>query len=75
MRASISPTCASSPGRAEARTRIGWFRSVDNIAHAFSIQYPEIAHELARPFLLELIGPARIVDLSKQGHHAVLEQR
>jgi hypothetical protein len=41
-------------GRAEAHTRIGWFRSVDNIAHAFSIQYAE------------LIGPARIVDLSKQ---------
>ena len=58
-------------GEAEAHTRIGWFRSVNNIAHAFSTQsfVAEIAHELGRDpkdFLLELIGPARIVDLSKQ---------
>jgi isoquinoline 1-oxidoreductase beta subunit len=58
-------------GDAEAHTRIGWFRSVNNIAHAFSIQsfVAEIAQELGRDpkdFLLELIGPARTVDLSKQ---------
>ena len=44
---------------------------MNNIAHAFSTQsfVAEIAHELGRDpkdFLLELIGPARIVDLSKQ---------
>jgi isoquinoline 1-oxidoreductase beta subunit len=58
-------------GEAEAHTRIGWFRSVNNIAHAFSIQsfVAEIAHELGRDpkdFLLEMIGPARTVDLTKQ---------
>ncbi len=65
------PNVRVESGEAEAHTRIGWFRSVNNIAHAFSIQsfVAEIAHELGRDpkdFLLELIGPARIVDLSKQ---------
>ena len=53
-----------------ARTRIGWFRSVSNIPHAFAVQsmVAEIAHETGRDpkdVLLELIGPARTVDLSK----------
>jgi isoquinoline 1-oxidoreductase beta subunit len=55
---------------AAAHTRIGWFRSVSNVPHAFAVQsmVAEIAHELGRDpkdVLLELIGPARIVDLSK----------
>jgi isoquinoline 1-oxidoreductase beta subunit len=55
---------------AAAHTRIGWFRSVSNVPHAFAIQsmVAEIAHELGRDpkdMLLELIGPARIVDLGK----------
>ena len=55
-------------GEAEAHTRIGWFRSVSNIPHAFAIQ--SFAGELAaaagkdqRTFLLDLIGPPRIVDV------------
>ncbi len=53
---------------AAAHTRIGWFRSVSNIPHAFAVQtmVAEIAHELGRDpkdMLLELIGPARLVDL------------
>jgi len=65
------PNLRIESGEAEAHTRIGWFRSVNNVAHAFSIQsfVAEIAQELGRDpkdFLLELIGPARIVDLSKQ---------
>ena len=65
------PNLRIESGEAEAHTRIGWFRSVNNIAHAFSIQsfVAEIAQELGRDpkdFLLELIGPSRIVDLSKQ---------
>ncbi len=55
---------------AAAHTRIGWFRSVSNIPHAFAVQsmVAEIAHATGRDpkdMLLELIGPARIVDLSK----------
>ncbi len=47
--------------------RVGWFRSVNNVAHAWAIQsfVAEIAHQLGRDpkdMLLELIGPARIVD-------------
>ncbi len=53
-----------------ARTRIGWFRSVSNIPHAFATQsmVAEIAHTTGRDpkdVLLDLIGPARIVDLTK----------
>jgi isoquinoline 1-oxidoreductase subunit beta len=58
-------------GEAAAHTRIGWFRSVNNVAHAFSIQsfVAELAHELGRDpkdFLLEMIGPPRIVDPRKE---------
>ncbi len=52
---------------AAAHTRIGWFRSVSNVPHAFAIQafVAELAHAAGRDpkdFLLELIGPARKVD-------------
>jgi isoquinoline 1-oxidoreductase beta subunit len=55
---------------AAAHTRIGWFRSVSNVPHAFAVQtmVAEIAQALGRDqkdMLLELIGPARIVDLDK----------
>jgi isoquinoline 1-oxidoreductase beta subunit len=65
------PNLRIESGEAEAHTRIGWFRAVNNVSHSFSIQsfVAEMAHELGRDpkdFLLELIGPARIVDLSKQ---------
>lgn len=47
-----------------AHTRIGWFRSVSNIPHAFAVQsfVAELAHRSGRDpkdYLLELIGPAR----------------
>jgi isoquinoline 1-oxidoreductase subunit beta len=53
-------------GEAEAHTRIGWFRSVSNIPHAFAIQsfVAELAHAASRDpkdMLLELLGPARNV--------------
>jgi isoquinoline 1-oxidoreductase subunit beta len=57
-------------GEAEAHTRIGWFRSVSNIPHAFAVQSfaAELAHAADRDpkdMLLELIGPPRIVDPRK----------
>jgi isoquinoline 1-oxidoreductase beta subunit len=52
---------------AEAHTRIGWFRSVSNIPHAFAIQsfVAELAATAGRDhkdFLLDLIGPSRLID-------------
>jgi isoquinoline 1-oxidoreductase subunit beta len=52
---------------AQAHARIGWYRSVSNIPHAFAIQsfIAELAAELGRDpkdYLLELIGPARRID-------------
>jgi len=57
-------------GEAPAHTRIGWYRSVSNISHAFAIQ--SFAGELAaaagrdqKDYLLDLIGPPRLVEVSK----------
>ncbi|MGK0545995.1 molybdopterin cofactor-binding domain-containing protein [Halomonas cupida] len=54
-------------GEAPAHKRIGWFRSVVNLPHAFAIQ--SFVAELAasagrdhRDYLLELLGPARQID-------------
>jgi isoquinoline 1-oxidoreductase beta subunit len=54
---------------AAAHTRIGWFRSVSNVPHAFAVQ--SFVAELAaaagrdhRDYLLDLIGPARRIDPS-----------
>lgn len=52
---------------AAAHTRVGWFRSVSNIPHAFAIQsfVAELAASLGRDpkdYLLELIGPPRLID-------------
>ncbi len=52
---------------AVAHTRIGWFRSVSNVPHAFAVQ--SFVAELAaaagkdhRDFLLDLIGAPRLID-------------
>ena len=57
---------------AAAHVRIGWFRSVSNIPHAFAIQsfVAELAHEAGRDpkdYLLDLIGPARTIDPTSIG--------
>jgi isoquinoline 1-oxidoreductase beta subunit len=49
-----------------AHTRIGWFRSVSNIPHAFAVQsfVAELAAASGRDpkdFLLQVIGPPRVV--------------
>ena len=51
----------------EAHARIGWFRSVSNIPHAFAVQcfVAELAHHAGRDhkqYLLDLIGPPRKLD-------------
>jgi isoquinoline 1-oxidoreductase beta subunit len=57
---------------AQAHTRIGWFRSVSNVPHAFATQsfIAEMAAAAGRDhrdYLLELIGPARRIDTRTQG--------
>ena len=59
-------------GKAMSHARIGWFRSVNNIQHAFAVQSfaAELANELKRDqkeMLLELIGPARHLDPAAEG--------
>jgi isoquinoline 1-oxidoreductase beta subunit len=56
---------------AAAHTRIGWFRSVSNVPHAFAVQC--FVSELAaaagkdhREFLLDLIGAPRLIDPGSQ---------
>jgi len=67
----VANVCLES-GDADPHLRIGWKRSVQNIFHAFSIC--SAADELAAAanrdrveHLLELIGPARQIDLTKGG--------
>jgi isoquinoline 1-oxidoreductase beta subunit len=68
---------------AAAHCRIGWFRSVSNIPHAFAVQ--SFVSELAanankdhRDYLLDLIGPARKIDpatLKDEWNHGESPQR
>ena len=58
-------------GEAEAHTKIGWWRSVSNVPHGFAVQ--SFAAELAsaagkdqKAFLLDLIGPPRILDVPQK---------
>ena len=58
-------------GEAEAHTKIGWWRSVSNVPHGFAVQ--SFVAELAsaagkdqKEFLLDLIGPARILDVPQK---------
>jgi isoquinoline 1-oxidoreductase beta subunit len=62
---------------AEAHARIGWFRSVSNIPHAFAIQsfvaeLAAAANKDPKEYLLDLIGPPRKIDprtLSDEWNH------
>jgi isoquinoline 1-oxidoreductase beta subunit len=55
----------------EAHTRIGWFRSVSNIPHAFATQcfvaeLAAVAERDPKDYLLELIGAPRLIDTRSQ---------
>jgi isoquinoline 1-oxidoreductase beta subunit len=67
-------------GPADYHVRIGWLRSVANIYHAFAIH--SFADELAKSankdsvqYLLDLIGPARIVPLEYKEEEADEKRR
>jgi isoquinoline 1-oxidoreductase subunit beta len=62
------PNHRAENGPAEHHVRIGWLRSVANIYHAFAEQTfaNELAYQAGQDplqYLLDLIGPARIVDV------------
>jgi len=62
------PNIRAENGKAMAHTRIGWYRAVSNVPRAFAIQSfaAELAEELGKDqkeMLLELIGPARKIDV------------
>ncbi len=64
------PNIRMESGEAQSHVRVGWFRSVNNVAHAWATQsfVGELAAELGRDprdVLLELIGPDRIIDPRK----------
>ena len=66
------PNLRCENGPAAALTRIGWYRSVINIPHAFAIWSfaDELAHAAGKDpkdFFLQLIGPERIIDMTKAG--------
>ena len=59
-------------GEADAMIRVGWYRSVNNIQHAFAMNC--FTHELAEAagrdhldLLLEMIGEAEVMDLAADG--------
>jgi isoquinoline 1-oxidoreductase beta subunit len=69
------PNHRAENGPADAHVRIGWFRSVANVYHAFAIhsfadELANAAHKDSVQYLLELIGPPRIIPLQ----HAPDEQ-
>ncbi len=66
------PNIRCENGQALPHVRIGWFRSVLNIPHAFAVCSfaDELAHAAGRDpkdYLLELLGPPRHVDLTPGG--------
>jgi isoquinoline 1-oxidoreductase beta subunit len=66
------PNIRAENGAADAHVRIGWFRAVTNNFHVFASGSfaDEMAHAANRDpleFLLDMIGPGRLLDLKPQG--------
>lgn len=66
------PNLRAENGPATAHVRIGWFRSVANIYHAFGIHSfaDELAHAAGKDsleYLLQLLGPDRIIPKNEIG--------
>jgi isoquinoline 1-oxidoreductase subunit beta len=69
------PNHRAENGPADYHVRIGWLRSVANVYHAFAIhsfadELAHAAHKDPVEYLLELIGPARIVPLEYKEEEA-----
>ena len=59
-------------GPADAHVRIGWFRAVSNnfhafAAHSFADEMAQAAGRDSLEFLLDLLGPGKVIDLKAQG--------
>ncbi len=66
------PNIRAENAGADAHVRIGWFRAVSNNFHAFALHSfaDELAHAAKRDpleFLLDLLGPGKVIDLKAQG--------
>ncbi len=66
------PNLRVESGDARGHLRTGWLRSVCNIFHAFAVQSfaAELAHAAGRDqkdYLIELIGPSRVIDPVSEG--------
>lgn len=66
------PNLRAENGPARAMVRIGWFRSVANIYHAFAVQsfIDELAAAAGRDridYFLEVLGPPRTIDFKAEG--------
>lgn len=66
------PNLRAENGPAQNHVRIGWFRSVANIYHAFAVQsfIDELAAAAGRDrieYFLDLLGPQRIIDFNAEG--------
>jgi isoquinoline 1-oxidoreductase beta subunit len=62
------PNHRAENGPADAHVRIGWLRSVANVYHAFGVhsfvdELANAANKDSVQYLLDLIGPPRIIDL------------
>jgi isoquinoline 1-oxidoreductase subunit beta len=66
------PNIRAENAPADVHVRIGWFRAVANNYHAFAAHSfaDEMAHAAGRDtleFLLDMIGPGKVIDLKAQG--------